>query len=86
MIILFQRKSLAHGTTTACYFGTMYLESTEVLVDIIGKLGQRAYVGKINMQHLAPDDYVETHEESIQRTREFIQYVSDKKVRYITIH
>lgn len=37
------------GSTTVVYFGTIHLESTKLLVDIIEKLGQRAYVGKVNM-------------------------------------
>lgn len=75
-----QKKTLSHGTTTACYFGTLHLDSTLTLVDCVIKHGQRALVGKVNMTQLAPDDYTETPEESLADTKTFITAVLDRKV------
>lgn len=73
------RKTLSNGTTTACYFGCLFNESTNVLVDTVIEYGQRALVGKINMTHLAPEDYLETPEDSIANTKKFVKYVFGKE-------
>jgi guanine deaminase len=31
------------------YFGTIHLEGTKVLVEKVEELGQRAFIGKVNM-------------------------------------
>lgn len=41
------RRTLACGTTTAAYYGTLHLEPCKMLVDIVEQLGQRAIVGKV---------------------------------------
>ena len=46
---LLVKRFLANGTTTATYFGTIHLEANKILVDSIIALGQRAVVGKVNM-------------------------------------
>ncbi|RZC33337.1 guanine deaminase, partial [Asbolus verrucosus] len=69
------RKTLDHGTTTACYFGSLFHKSTLVLANSVIKYGQRAFVGKINMTKLAPDDYLETPQQSIDNTLKFIEEV-----------
>ena len=43
-------KTLTHGTTTACYFATIWTESSYLLADICRKHGQRAFVGKVSME------------------------------------
>ncbi|KAL4067168.1 hypothetical protein V8B97DRAFT_1874102 [Scleroderma yunnanense] len=43
------------GTTTACYYGSLHLEATKILANIIHAKGQRAFVGKCNMDR--NDDY-----------------------------
>ena len=48
-----------------------------MLATAVAELGQRAFVGKVNMTKLAPDDYVETPEESIENTLKFIKGVAD---------
>ncbi|KAJ8970933.1 hypothetical protein NQ314_000956 [Rhamnusium bicolor] len=73
------RKTLDHGTTTACYFASLFENSSIALVDAAIKHGQRAFVGKINMTTLAPDDYIETPSESIKTTKKFIEDVKAKK-------
>nr|CAH7729005.1 unnamed protein product [Callosobruchus chinensis] len=72
------RKTLNHGTTTACYFASMFEDASMILVDAALEHGQRAFVGKINMTTLAPDDYKETPEETIKLTRKFIEAVRAK--------
>jgi guanine deaminase len=42
---------LANGTTTAVYFGTTHLPATQKLSQICLRRGQRAYVGRVAMDH-----------------------------------
>ncbi|EJU00593.1 Metallo-dependent hydrolase [Dacryopinax primogenitus] len=70
------RASLDLGTTMCCWYGTLHLEGTKVLADITHELGQRAYVGKCNMDRNSSPTYQEASaEESIADTRSFISYV-----------
>ncbi|KAL5511607.1 hypothetical protein ACEPAH_4824 [Sanghuangporus vaninii] len=70
------RRFIAFGTTTCCYYGTLHLESTKVLADTILKLGQRALVGKCNMDRNCPDHYREpSAEDSLKSTKELIAYI-----------
>ncbi|KAG0330618.1 hypothetical protein BG004_002066 [Podila humilis] len=71
-------RSLRNGTTAASWYATLHLESCKELVNIIQEQGQRAYVGKVNMNQNSPDYLVETTQDSIRDTRAFIEYV--KKV------
>ena len=66
---------LSNGTTTCLYFAVMGLASSQVLVDVVQQQGQRAMVGKVNMNRLAPTDYVESTAASLAATEEFIAYV-----------
>jgi guanine deaminase len=43
------KRTLAHGTTTASYYGTIHVPATNVLADVCLELGQRAYIGKVSM-------------------------------------
>lgn len=72
-----KRKTLDHGTTTACYFGSLFHDSSLILAKSVTKFGQRAFVGKVNMTRLAPSDYLETPQESIENTLKFIKDVKD---------
>jgi guanine deaminase len=69
------RRHLKNGTTTALYFGTIHAESCIVLGHIAKKLGQRAFIGKVNMDREAPDFYKETTEDSLRDTETFIQNI-----------
>eukprot|EP00731_Ephydatia_muelleri_P017080 Em0010g178a len=69
------KRSLRHGTTTACYFATIHLESCKELCKIIANIGQRALVGKVNMDQESPDHYVEDTQQSIDDTRSFVDFV-----------
>lgn len=65
---------LRNGTTTCSWFATIHLEACKKLVDVIERLGQRGYVGKVNMDQNSPDHYCETTETSLADTRAFIEY------------
>ncbi|KAF9968104.1 hypothetical protein BGZ70_006646 [Mortierella alpina] len=69
-------RSLRHGTTSASWFATIHLDACKELVNIIQEQGQRAYVGKVNMNQNSPDNLVETTESSVRDTRAFIEYVN----------
>lgn len=69
---------LAHGTTTAVYFGTVDLEANVILAQTCLKFGQRALVGKVAMDHpdTCPDYYRdESAAIAISQTREFVSRV-----------
>ena len=69
------KRTLKCGTTSAVYFATISTKSTELLADVVKELGQRALVGKVNMDRNSPDFYVETTEKSVDDTLEFVEYV-----------
>ncbi|KAJ3833299.1 hypothetical protein F5878DRAFT_665769 [Lentinula raphanica] len=70
------KKFIAAGTTTCCYYGTLHLESNKVLAEIVHSLGQRALIGKCNMDRNCPSYYIESSSsQSISDTQEFISYV-----------
>ena len=70
------RRNAINGSTTTCYFATIYLESSKVLIDELKASGARALVGKVNMDRNAPDFYVEKDvASSIAETEAFVQYV-----------
>ncbi|KAK6644175.1 hypothetical protein RUM43_000442 [Polyplax serrata] len=73
------RRTLAHGTTTANYYATIHKESSCILADLVKRHGQRAFIGKVNMNKNTPPDYGETEESSIQDTKDFIEYVLNLK-------
>ncbi|KAF9906425.1 hypothetical protein EC991_000672 [Linnemannia zychae] len=69
-------RSLRNGTTSACWFATIHLDATKELVKVIQEQGQRAYVGKVNMNQNSPDILKETTQSSVADTRAFIEYVN----------
>ncbi|CEI96972.1 Putative Guanine deaminase [Rhizopus microsporus] len=78
------QRFLANGTTTCSWFATIHLDACKALVDIIDELGQRAYVGKVNMDQNSPEFYIESTESSLKDTRDFIDYVLSKKHTLVT--
>ena len=72
------RKLIRSGTTTALYFAVIGVESSKVLADVACRNGQRAFVGKVAMDRLAPKDYIETTEEAADGTESFILYVRNE--------
>lgn len=75
---------LRNGTTTCSWFATIHLESCKALTDILEEKGQRAYIGKVNMDQNSPDYYIEKTSTSLQETEAFIQYVQGKSNPLLT--
>ncbi|KAK1755561.1 Metallo-dependent hydrolase [Echria macrotheca] len=70
------RKTLAHGTTTAAYYATVDVASTNLLADLCLQAGQRALVGRVCMDQLSPAYYRdESPEAALAATRESIAYI-----------
>ncbi|KAM6529279.1 hypothetical protein FALCPG4_007426 [Fusarium falciforme] len=67
---------LRHGITTASYYGSRHAEATRILANICHKKGQRALVGKCNMDRNAPD-YIceEDASASLRETEECIGHI-----------
>jgi guanine deaminase len=76
---------LRNGTTTCSYFATIHPESCKVLVDVVRTLGQRAFVGKVNMDRNSPDFYIEeSASKSLSDTEDFINYTLGLKDSTVT--
>ncbi|XP_050315687.1 guanine deaminase [Anthonomus grandis grandis] len=78
------RKTLDNGTTTACYFGSLFNEASLVLVDSVISHGQRGFVGKINMTQSPFKDYVETPQETVDNTIKFVEDVLAKQSNLVS--
>ncbi|KAI1750509.1 hypothetical protein F4782DRAFT_246742 [Xylaria castorea] len=80
---------LQQGITTASYYGSMHAEATKILADLCLEKGQRAFVGKCNMNRNAPDYYRDaTVESSLSDTRDCIAHMrridpEGKLVKYV---
>lgn len=61
----------------------MHEQTALILVDYAIELGQRAFVGKVNMNQNTPVTYQEPTELSLKRTEEFINAVLSKKVIFL---
>jgi guanine deaminase len=66
---------LRHGTTTAMYFATIHVDATCALADACVAVGQRAFVGKVNMDRHGPADYCETTLQSLEGSAEVTRRV-----------
>ncbi|KAI1340434.1 guanine deaminase [Xylariaceae sp. FL0016] len=70
------RRTLAHGTTTAAYYATIHVESTNLLADLCLSMGQRAFVGRVCMDQLGPDYYLdESPEQGLAATKANIDHI-----------
>ncbi|THU85654.1 guanine deaminase [Dendrothele bispora CBS 962.96] len=66
------------GTTTCCYYGTLHLDATKELANIVHSLGQRAFVGKCNMDRNSETYYVEpSWQSSVTDTRALISHIQN---------
>ncbi|KAL4863217.1 hypothetical protein BDV12DRAFT_177789 [Aspergillus spectabilis] len=67
---------LRQGITTASYYSSRHIDGTKILADICHKKGQRAFVGKCNMDRNAPD-YIreESASASLRETEECIRHI-----------
>lgn len=66
---------LSFGTTTCCYYGTLHLEATKLLADIVSLKGQRAFVGKCNMDRNSPPYQESSASQSVADTEALISYI-----------
>lgn len=67
---------LRQGVTTASYYGSLHGEATEILADICLAKGQRALVGKCNMDRNSPDYYRDASvDDSLRVTRNCIAHI-----------
>lgn len=67
---------LKQGITTASYYGSAHGEATRILADLCLEKGQRALVGKCNMDRNAPDYYRDASvQESLRVTEECIRHI-----------
>ncbi|KAK8127752.1 guanine deaminase [Apiospora sp. TS-2023a] len=71
------RRTLSHGTTAAAYYATIDVAATNLLADLCLAAGQRAFVGRVCMDRLAPDYYVDEGgpDAVLARTRETIDHM-----------
>ncbi|KAF8236255.1 Metallo-dependent hydrolase [Tricholoma matsutake] len=77
------RRTIDCGTTTSCYYGTSHLQATKMLADIIHAYGQRAFVGKCNMDRKSGICVEPSTEISFAETKEMIKYI---RSLYIPAH
>lgn len=71
------RSFINAGTTTCCYYATLHLEASQVLADTVHIAGQRAFIGKCNMNHASLDFYTEPCDPSasLTATHSIISYI-----------
>lgn len=73
--MLLQKRTIGVGTTTACYFASLYAKASIILAEKAAKLGQRTFIGKVNMNTPRDDGYCESTEMSINDTMAFIKSI-----------
>lgn len=73
------------GTTTACYYASIHKEASLILAEKVALYGQRALVGKVNMNSCHGHDYYENGDDSVQDTLTFIEAVSKIDVSFCWI-
>ncbi|XP_025075568.1 guanine deaminase-like [Pogonomyrmex barbatus] len=69
------KRTIGMGTTTACYFASLYAEASMILAEKAAELGQRAFIGKVNMNTPRDDGYCESTEKSVKDTLAFIKSI-----------
>lgn len=67
-----------YGSLRSCIFASLHRESTEILMDLILASGLSAYVGKVNMNRNSPETLIESTEESLSATRQWLEKYSDR--------
>lgn len=73
------------ATTRAGIFGTIHVESTEYLMDLIEESGVVAGVGKVNMDRNSPENLCEETEESLENTRRWLSEIEGRYDRVFPI-
>lgn len=67
---------IKQGVTTCSYYGSLHGEATKILADICLAKGQRALIGKCNMDRNAPSYYKDKDDaESLHVTQSVIDYI-----------
>ncbi|KAK8157115.1 hypothetical protein IWX90DRAFT_315162 [Phyllosticta citrichinensis] len=71
------RRTLSHGTTTAAYYATIHVDSTNLLASICLSNGQRAFIGRVCMDaDLSPPTYRDASAaDSVTSTLAVINYI-----------
>lgn len=80
-------RTIRHGTTTAAYYATTHVQSTNILADLCLEMGQRAFVGRCCMDSDVNPDYYrdESAEKAIQDTRVSIEHIRNIDPEYTLI-
>ena len=65
-------------TTRAGIFGTLHVKSTEYLMELLEESGIIAGVGKVNMDRNAPENLIESTEETIEETKRWLAETEGK--------
>ena len=73
------------ATTRAGIFGTIHVESTKYLMDLIEESGVVAGVGKVNMDRNSPENLCEGTEESLGNTRRWLSEIEGRYDRVFPI-
>lgn len=75
---------IANGTLHACVFGTIHLPASSCLLEEMDRRGMKGFVGKVNMDRSAPPDLLETPEQSLRETEQFLEtYSANRNTRPI---
>ncbi|XP_073959540.1 guanine deaminase [Choristoneura fumiferana] len=69
------QRLLKNGTTTACYFGSLHVDSTLALAKSAIKHGQRALVGKVSMNIKNDTGYYNETATELAQVESFVQKV-----------
>jgi guanine deaminase len=68
---------IKQGVTTASYYGSLHCEATKILADVCLEKGQRALVGKCNMNRNGASFYQdESAETSLKETRDVVEHIA----------
>lgn len=70
---LFAQALRNSATTRAVIFSSLHRDATVLLMDKMEESGLVSYVGKVNMDRNAPDDLIETTEESYRSTERILR-------------
>ncbi|KFZ02808.1 hypothetical protein V502_11490 [Pseudogymnoascus sp. VKM F-4520 (FW-2644)] len=71
--------SIKQGITTSCYYGSLHGDATKILADICLEKGQRAFIGKCNMDQNSPAYYTDASaDDSLRVTEDFISHVRSR--------
>ena len=80
---IFAKDLKKSATTRACIFGTIHVEGTGILMDLLEETGVKCKVGKVNMNRNCPPVLCEDSEQSLQDTKKWLEQ-SCKRYQNIT--